>query len=130
MKKTLPVSLKVICQLSTVDVTIWSRGRIYFSRDLVSNVQCYMDLKKFPHDIQECEMRFESYMHDIKLLNFTSTALCRSQSYDNFMFDLKSTSFELSSIFHELSSSSFESHTVSGRHYFPNILVKIVLKKN
>ena len=49
---------------------LYSNGTVYFGRDISSNVQCRMNLRSYPHDIQNCSMNFISYARtaeDMKL---------------------------------------------------------------
>ncbi len=47
-------------------------GEITFTREMLSNVRCPMNLKYFPHDVQHCEMLFSSNTHRLPELNFTA----------------------------------------------------------
>ena len=87
-----------------------SNGKIYFSRELSSNVYCSMDHRKFPHDVQHCEMVFGSYNHDISVLNFTYNIQCFNLSYAscNIVNVLHSSAFEISSITGQVKSAQWE----------------------
>ena len=47
-------------------------GHILFSRELLSNVLCPMNLRNFPLDVQRCTMRFQSYRYQIDEFNFSN----------------------------------------------------------
>ena len=51
---------------------ISSHGNVELNREILSNVRCPMNLKRFPHDTQDCKMRFQSYVYSRSKLNFSS----------------------------------------------------------
>ena len=46
-------------------------GKVYFTRELLSNVQCPMNLEDFPHDVQKCFLIFSSFWYGIDKVNLT-----------------------------------------------------------
>ena len=87
-----------------------SEGKIYFSREVSSNVYCSMDLRKFPHDVQRCDMSFGSYNHDISDLNFTYKIHCFNLTYGpcSEMKVPHASAFEIGSIVGEVKSAQWE----------------------
>ena len=51
-------------------------GEVYLIRELLSNIQCPMDLRNFPHDTQHCEMQFISFNYELSEVNFTQEISC------------------------------------------------------
>ena len=92
-------------------------GYVYFSRELLSNVQCPMNLEDFPHDTQHCSLNFSSYWYGIDKVNFTST-------FNS--FPLSSSSFDIimDSKVHVASFNNVDYH-----HEFAEFVVTITLKR-
>ena len=92
-------------------------GCIYFSRELLSNVQCPMNLEDFPHDVQNCFLIFSSYWYGIDKVNLTS-------SFDS--LPLSSSSFDIimDSKVHTRSFNNGEY-----KHEYAEFVVTITLKR-
>ena len=63
-------------------------GNVYFSRELLSNVQCPMNLEHFPHDVQKCLLIFSSYWYGtdkVNLTGFFDSLPLSSSSFDIIM---------------------------------------------
>ena len=75
---------------------ICSNGSIYLTREMLSKVQCSMDLREFPHDVQHCEMKFLSFLYDISEVNFTQNVLCGDdEPCDNSVSPVESSAFKM-----------------------------------
>ena len=92
-------------------------GYVYFSRELLSNVQCPMNLEDFPHDVQTCFLIFASYWYGIDKVNLTS-------SFDSFL--LSSSSFDII-MESKVQTTSFTN--VDYQHEFAEFVVTITLKR-
>ena len=71
------------------------------SRNTKKKVYCSMDLRKFPHDVQHCEMIFESYNFDTSSVKFKLLSLlCDTTVVEECdkVLVLQSSAFEVVSI--------------------------------
>ena len=57
-----------------------SSGYVYFSRELLSNIRCHMDLRHYPHDVQICSVRFESYFNTVAQLMFFNASVISAKA--------------------------------------------------
>ena len=94
-----------------------SSGGIYFSREILSNVHCLMDVRKFPHDTQHCEMSFESYAHTVSELILRLIVRCQNASCDDINV-LQASTFKLIHI----------SEIVTATHWDRSTMSKVVVK--
>ncbi len=101
---------------------LYSDGYLSFIRELLSTIQCPMDLREYPHDIQHCKLSFMSFTYNILQLNFTQSVLCgRFEPCDK-------VSIVESSAFKMLSANS----SVRAMDYgvmVPNSVVDVVLQR-
>ncbi len=77
-------------------LSVSSDGTVNLRRELASTMQCSMDLRKFPHDIQHCQMSFLSMKHNPLEMEILPLVLCKFDSCDT-------VPEEMSSVFHILS---------------------------
>ena len=118
MRKIHKVFLNMIFSIFNSGCVVNSTGYIPFRRELMSSIECFMDLKSFLHDIQHCQMEFESYIYGISVVNFT-TNFCVKVNLVISFYLIKILIFELYSISSLLSKDTEHAPAV----------VKIVLKR-
>ncbi len=86
--------------MSNVNTLIFfsSNGTFYFVRLLQTKVRCPMELHSYPHDTQECIMRFQSYGYNYNTVNFTkpNVVLRLSNALESPSFELKNVTSSVS----------------------------------
>ena len=53
----------------------YSIGNVHHNRELLSNVRCAMDLRKYPHDVQVCTKKFESFFYWVTEVKFQNESV-------------------------------------------------------
>ena len=71
------------------EALITSEGLFVYERNLVSKVRCLMDMRRYPHDIQTCDLKFQSHSFAVHTLIFTNPAVYIQANA------LESSSFEI-----------------------------------
>ena len=69
-------------------ITISSDGTIKFGREISSTVQCPMDLRTYPHDVQNCNMTFMSYQRAIEEMQLNTRVHLWDDSLQSSAFHL------------------------------------------
>ena len=103
--------------------SVSQNGTIMFSRELVSNIQCSMDLRTFPHDVQHCEMSFISFNYVTSELNFTQEVFCGNSEPCDSVSVVESSAFTIISIKGSVTTKPWKTQSVA------NLLVTIGLQR-
>ena len=75
-----------------------SFGVLNFNRELLSNIQCSMDLRNFPHDVQHCEMSFMTFSLAVERIEFVPTILCGLNQDCDSVSVVESSAFKMISV--------------------------------
>ncbi len=57
-------------------LVLYSDGFLGLTRELLSNIECPMNLRDFPHDVQHCKVSFLSFVYNLMELNFAANVSC------------------------------------------------------
>ncbi len=101
---------------------LYSDGYLSFTRELLSTIQCPMDLREYPHDIQHCKLSFMSFVYSLKELNFTLKVLCARFQPCEKVSVVESSAFELASV----------NSSVRAMDYgvmVPNAVIEVILQR-
>ncbi len=101
---------------------LYSDGYLSFTRELLSTIQCPMDLREYPHDIQHCQLSFMSFVYSLKELNFTLKVFCGKFEPCDKVSVIESSAFKM----------VFANGSVRAMDFgvmVPNAVIKIVLQR-
>ena len=96
---------------------ISSDGTVQFGREISSRIQCAMDLRIYPHDVQICRMMFTSYQRTEEEMKLKIRVEIWADS-------LQSSAFLLMNV-----SSAIETSSVMGELDFSKAVIVIVLQR-
>ncbi len=57
-------------------LVLYSNGFLGLTRELLSDIECPMNLGEFPHDIQHCKISIMSFTYNLMEVNFTANVSC------------------------------------------------------